>query len=295
MVRHVMPIEIVPEEIAYKWLEAARSYEQTIESGTIVGLSVSEYWEKIGFCYDFASRQALSLDDFKSLRHNSADSYKKAAMLYGNESLDAVGKNAQNLANAEYVLSWLANDCLEKMQALDKCRILTKEALKAFKEVGDEVKYGQTANLLSKCLIDRLYLSSAGDLDEISREAIENSEDAISVLSKLDQRDDLLIAFALASVQCLYIANLFGTEEMTKSMASKSVTYSENAAKLSDQIGGPYDKAIVNWSSALSSMFFNDVFITAISLTNSICAGQNSTDLCSLRLSTPSQTIYSPL
>ena len=46
------------EETEYKWFEAARFYEQKIKSESPSGILSAELWQKIGFCYDLASRQA---------------------------------------------------------------------------------------------------------------------------------------------------------------------------------------------------------------------------------------------
>ena len=261
-----MLMQIAPEETAYKWVEAARSYEQVLKSGAITDTSLmAEYWQRMGFCYDLASRQASSGDDFKSLRRMSADAYEKAAALYGDENLQSQGKNARCFANAEYVRSWIASDPSEKVKMLDKCRVLAKKALKAFRDAGETLECTRTANLLSWCLFDRLYVSSTGDeIDEVSRELIENSKEAISVLSKLENRDELLTAFSLASIQCWYVANTCENEEERKSKADFSVTYAENALKLSGEVGNPYEKAVAYWAGALSTLYFTENIESAL-------------------------------
>jgi KaiC/GvpD/RAD55 family RecA-like ATPase len=255
-----MPVEIAAEETGYKWLEIAKSYEQILKSVALADSSLSaEYWQRVGLCYDYASRQASSIDDFKSLRRMSADAYERAAAFCGNESLQSHGKNAQCLANAEYVRSWLASDSSEKVKTLDKCRVLAKNALKVFKDAGNASDYGQTANLLSRCLIDRLYVSSTGEeIAEVSREAIENSEEAISVLSKLESKEQILMAFSLASVEYWFVANTSEQEEERKSIANKSVAYAENAVKVSCEVSNPYAKAAARWAGVLSTLYFTE-------------------------------------
>jgi KaiC/GvpD/RAD55 family RecA-like ATPase len=253
-------MEVVLAEAEYKWLEAANSYEKILESGAIADSpSVAEHWQRIGYCYDYASRQASNSDDFKSLRRMSAEAYEKAALVFGNECLLSRGKNAQCLAFSEYALSWITGDSSEKIRTLDKCRVLLKNALKSFKDAGEDLEFGQTANVLSNCLVDRLYVSSTGEeTSEVSREAIENSEEAISILSKLQTKDELLVAYSLASVQYWYIANASEKEEERKSIANKSVAYAENALKLSDDISNPYARSLARWAAVMSTLYFTE-------------------------------------
>ena len=250
-------MEVSRAETEYKWLEAANSYEQVLNSGAVrASSSLAEYWERIGLCYDFASRQASNIDDFKSLRRLSAEAYEQAALSFGNESL---AKNVQCLALAEYTRSWIASDASEKIRTLDKSRDLMKNALKAFKDAGQSIDYCQTANVFSKCLLDRLYISSTGEeTSAVSHEAIENSEEAISVLSKLQSKEELLVAYSFASVQYWYIANASENEEERKNVANKSVTYAENAMKLSNDTTNAYNQALSRWASVMSTLYFTE-------------------------------------
>ena len=67
------------EETEYKWFEAARFYEQKIKSESPSGILSAELWQKIGFCYDLASRQARDTEEFKSLRRLGIRAYERAA------------------------------------------------------------------------------------------------------------------------------------------------------------------------------------------------------------------------
>jgi len=200
------------EEKAYRWFEAAKLYEQELESGSASGIVAAESWEKIGFCYDLASRQAKNTEDFKTLRKLAVEAYEKVAGFFSEESISArehAGKRETCLAIAEYLRSWLASDSSERAKTLDKCRDLAKKAMQVFKTTGNDLCYGQTANLLTACLYERSHAESNGkEKSEIAQDGMENADDAIQVLSNLDGKEELLLALSLASIQAWYVSNL---------------------------------------------------------------------------------------
>src|SRR3989337_447950 len=135
------------EEIEYKWFEAAKSYEQILQSISGVAPFAAESWQRIGFCYSLASRQTKDAEEFRKLRQLAVESYEKAARLFGEEnSLENQGKSAECLSIAEYTRSWLASSSSEKEKMLDECRALGKKALEAFKNSGDGLSYGTDCN-----------------------------------------------------------------------------------------------------------------------------------------------------
>jgi hypothetical protein len=52
-------MDICQEETEFKWLDAAKKYEQELESNPQSGVLAGESWQKIGHCYDLAARQAM--------------------------------------------------------------------------------------------------------------------------------------------------------------------------------------------------------------------------------------------
>lgn len=248
------------EETEYKWLEAAKSYEQTLQSGPATGSSAAECWQKIGYCYDLASRQAANIDDFRSLRQLSADAYEKAGSIFSQEaSLENEGKSTYCLAQAEYVASWLASDSSEKARRLDKCRILAKKAMHAFKTSEDNLCYGKTANLLTRCSFERLYISSNGkEKNEIAQEAMDCANDAIIALSKSDAKEELVTAFSLASIQAWYLSTISETEEDRKNAVSKSASYAQSAIELSKEVSNPYSNALSREAGVWSSLYYTE-------------------------------------
>ena len=114
-------MDVCQEEIEFKWLDAAKKYEQELESQPESGVLAGESWQRIGKCYDLASRQVNNIEEFKSLRRFGVQAYKRAADFY-NESKKKEDKGNYEfcLALAEYLGSWLAVDSKEKIENLDK-------------------------------------------------------------------------------------------------------------------------------------------------------------------------------
>jgi KaiC/GvpD/RAD55 family RecA-like ATPase len=247
-------------EAAYEWLDAAKSYEQALRSTSLSDASAAEFWRKIGFCYELASRQAKDIEEFKSVRQLGVRAYEEAASLFCKEStLESRGLSAECLANAEYVRSWLACDPQEKIEALNRCHELGKKAMDAFKAVGNDLYYGQTANMLSKSFYDLLVVTSIGkERNEVSREGISFGDIAISVLSKLCRKDELVQALSVASIQAWTAANISETEDDRKKLADKSVSYAARALELSKEVDNLYSKAMARWAGVLSNLFFTD-------------------------------------
>ncbi len=244
----------------YKWFEAAKSYEQILQSISLPISSAEDYWQRIGYCYDLASRQTKDVEGFENLRQLAVKAYEKAAGLFGeNLNKENRGKSSLCLSLAEYARSWLASGSSEKQKALDKCQDLARDALEAFKNSGNMVEYGNTANILCQCLFERLYIAGTGEeVRAISKLGIETAEVSIAVHSELENKDGLLLAYSLASLQTWYAANISEQEKDAKILSNKCLSYSENALKLSTQIENPYLQAMSLWAGTLSTLFFTD-------------------------------------
>jgi KaiC/GvpD/RAD55 family RecA-like ATPase len=251
-------MNIVPEEAEYNWLEAARSYEKILETVQQTDeFSAADCWSRIGSCYELASRQVTSIDDFNILRRRSIEAYEKAGALYDQGSDE--GKSLECLARAEYSRCWTTCTSSERIEILDKCRTLSNNAMKHFKVGKNELYYGRTATLLSKCLFERLYITlDSEDKRRIAHEGMERANDAIEVFSKLDAKDDLLQAYSQASIQAWYIANSSQSEEERKNAEKTSICYANVAVELSNLIANPYSKAISRWGAVWSNLFFTD-------------------------------------
>jgi len=80
----------------------------------------AETWEKIGFCYSWASRQTEGIDEFKKIRQLSVEAYQNATKLFQMEdNLKSKGKSAECNAMALHLRSWLTSSTSEKKETLD--------------------------------------------------------------------------------------------------------------------------------------------------------------------------------
>lgn len=257
--------EAKEQERKYRWFEAAKSYEQALRSKSEAVSFAAETWQRIGVCYNLASRQTEDPEEFKKLRQLAVEAYKNAAKLFEKEDLKNQGKSAQCNAIAEYIRSWLASSPPEKKRILDECRTFGTMALEAFKKAGDELNYGKTCNTLLLCLFERLCVASdAREKQIITQEGIDYSNKAISVLSKHDDKSELLLAYSTASLQSWYAANITEQEKKRKELAHKSLSYSEKAVALSKKVDNPYYTARSRWAAALSTLFFTGKIESAL-------------------------------
>ena len=56
-------MSVVEAETEYRWLDAAKIYEENLKSKSLDSSCAAELWQQIGFCYSMASRQA---EDFSN-------------------------------------------------------------------------------------------------------------------------------------------------------------------------------------------------------------------------------------
>jgi KaiC/GvpD/RAD55 family RecA-like ATPase len=259
-------MEISQDEKDFKWLEAAKSYEEALGSLKDSGLHAAESWQRIAVCYNFASKQTPDLEDFKKLRLKAAQAYDKAAELYGKESEPKnKGEGLKCDALAAYMRSWIASNSAEKDDFLKECYDSGREALNFLKEAGDKTSYGQTCNILSRCLFDRVYLASLeSQKNGFIQEGTDFSDQAISIFEKLEKTEELVTALYLTTLHNWYLANIDAKEAIRKEAIEKCLAYSEKALKLSDEIENPYVKAESCWAMALSTVCFTDNLESAL-------------------------------
>lgn len=172
-----------PEELEYNWFEAAKSYEQAVSSRAETGAIRAEYWQRIGYCYGLASRQAENVQEFKRLRQLAVNAYQKSAQIYEHENRrEDRGMSFLCLALAEYNRSWLASSHLDKIKTLENCWKLGKKALRVFKSAGDELNCGKTCNTLVLCISDLHSVTPTSEAKRrVLQEGLDNASIAISV------------------------------------------------------------------------------------------------------------------
>jgi hypothetical protein len=248
-------------EKTYEWFKAARCYEEILHSRTGDASFVGNVWEKIGSCYDSASKQAENVEEFVRLRQSAVEAYRSSAKaLESEDTLENQGKKAQRNAIADLVSSWLAPTAAEKRTMLDECVKLGKESLEKYKKSTDEANYGKMCNYLLLCFFERLCIASDWkELKNIAQEAIGYGLDAIDVLSKLADKEDLLRAYSTSSLLNWYAANFSEQDERTrKELVHRSISYSEKALELSKQVENRSLVAMANCAAAHSTIIFTE-------------------------------------
>jgi KaiC/GvpD/RAD55 family RecA-like ATPase len=252
------------QEREYQWLAAAESYLEELSSGTTTGdfarSEEAKIWERIGFCYSLASRQTEREEEFRSLMRRAIEAYKKAAHSFEKQgSVKEQGKSAQCNAMATYLGSWLASDPSKKREMSDDCVKFGRKSLDAYEKASDELCYGKMCSDLLLPLYERLYIASdSKDLREIAEEGVNYANKAITILSKLGSKSELLRAYFAASLQGWYAANVAEQEEKSKELAQRSLGYSDEALKLCEHVNNHYYSAMSNWAAAFCTLLFTD-------------------------------------
>jgi predicted amidohydrolase len=254
------------EESKYNWLEAEKCYEQVLNvqlrSARVratTRLSVADMWAKIASCYDRASCQAESTEEFRKLKQQASRAHRTAAQLFEKEDSNSGEKSAQCHAAAEYESSWLASNCSEKIKLLDNCRILVRKSLAAYEGVRDKLSYGKTCATFLFSLYERLNIASgAEEKRTVGHEGIDCAEKTISILSESGNKNELILALSAASLQSWYLANITEQEDKRKTLADRSLGYSEKALALSKHIDNAYSIAMSRWAAAMSKLFFTE-------------------------------------
>ena len=222
---------------------------------------INDLWEKIGFCYTYASRQAKNTAEFLKLRQSAVEAYHRSTKnVETEETLEGQVKRTQRNAAAAFVGSWLAHTPQEKRAKLDESLKLGKESLERYKATADELNYGKVCNDLLFCFFERLCVASDWkELRNIAQEGVNYGLDAIDVLSKLGDENELLRAYFMASLLNWYTANFSEQEELArKELSQRSLSYSEKALELSKQVDCAYLIAMANWAAAFATLIFTE-------------------------------------
>jgi exonuclease VII small subunit len=253
-------------ERTYDWLKAAECYSQAATSSETSSLT-GDLWEEAGFCFACASRQAKSTEEFSQLRQSAAETYSRSARsLEAEETLEGQAKKAQRHATATFVSAWLANDPDEKRARLDESLGLWKESLEKYKTTSNKLSYGKVCNDVLACFFERFCVASDWkDLKSMTQEGVNWGHEAVDVLSKLGDEQELLTAYFMASLLNWYTANFTEQEEQArKELAQRSLTYSEKALELSRHSFSAQSIAMANWSAAFATLIFTEKIEDAV-------------------------------
>lgn len=258
-------MSVVKAETEYRWLDAAKFYEENLKSKSLDPVCAAELWQKIGFCYSMASRQAEDFSKFKQLRQRAVEAFVSASNYFRkDQTQESQGKDFACLCIAEYTRSWLASRSSEKNKILQTCYDFGQQALKHFEKVENELYYGKICNVLIQCLFDQLYIAKVEDEKiRVAQEGIELSENAISVFRKLVKKDDLLLALSFASLISWYYANI-SEETLRHELIKKCLAYSEEARKLSVRVKNLQNKTFALWAQTFITFFFTEEIDTSL-------------------------------
>ena len=259
------------KEKEYDWLGAAESYKKAL--GLVPeqdSLRMSEVHERLGYALHRFAFQAESNDQFRQRLHQSILSYEKTGELYGR--VDESVKMPRMLrcdAMITYLNHWLAVEAGEKKRLLDECWRLTKDALKAFEEVGDALEYGKTYNQLASSAFLAYVLEWNFQVGEkIIREAMELGERAVTLLSSVGDPCELArayvkAAFYLTTFSLYFVPDLDERErhrQRGQGYLQKAIELSEETALLAlagtpgvtgDETGLSIDDMLVHFEKAL--------------------------------------------
>jgi tetratricopeptide (TPR) repeat protein len=235
-------------EKEYNWLGAAEFYGKALDlMSETDSLKKGEVQERVGYAFYRAAMQAESVDEFREKMHQAVASYEEAKEFYGVVSEE--GKKPRILscdAIIAYLGYWLTSEVSEKKRLLDKCWRLTKEALKACNEAGDQVGYGENSLGLTDCLDDRLDLELDMRMREkILDEALSLGEKAIRIFSNVGDEHELARAYCITSMHCYNAAMSLQLETKRKECEKKSFDYGKEAIRISESIG---DKLLLSRS-----------------------------------------------
>jgi hypothetical protein len=241
----------------YEWIQAAESFGKVLRqepSSAVTG----EIWEKIGFCYGLASRQAENPEEFRKLRQMAVEAYHASAEQFGKaDDRKNQGKSTQCKAIAKYLESWIASNPEEKRGMLDECVKLARKSLEAYEAVGDRLDYGKMCNDELLSLFERLYIASdSREMADVAQEGLECAKKGITILSNLEDKSELLRAYFTAGLQGWYAANVNEDEAKREELAKRSLDYSRKALELSKGVDNLYYSAMSNWAAAFCTILF---------------------------------------
>ena len=254
-------------ELEYRWLDAAKSYEQMLDFGKESQEVTAQYWQRIGYCYSLASRQQEDVDSFRRLRQHSVEAYQKAANFFGlGAHEDAKGLSLHCFALAELNLSWLASSSQEKNGILKKCQEFCEKASNAFNKVKAELSLGETYITLATSIFNlQSILEIPHEKRSALKEALHNTYEATAIFSRLDRVDELVYALSLSSIMITVLKDV-SIHEKWRSLTKTSLEQANEAAELSKKTRNPYSIAISSWARTISMLEFGETGQKANSL-----------------------------
>ena len=191
------------KEKKYEWLQAAKTYEKTLESSLEAKdlLEAAELQQRAGFCFYRAAMQTKTNAEFRSVLKQSILAYEKEAKLLESANREEYQAKIDH-ANAmvAYVKSWCATDPEKVKVLLDEWWILENQVLGAYERIGDIHSVGVVCtDLIEFALYTRLWLSTHLEEVKLEKEVQSLAEKAIQALSKSGDNYELARAYCFAS------------------------------------------------------------------------------------------------
>jgi len=230
--------QAMEKEKEYDWLAAAESYEKALGLVPEQDSSrIGEIYERLGYAFFRAAMQAENVDEFRERMRQAVANYEKAKQLYG--IVGEQGKKPRMIrcdAMIAYLGYWLASEAPEKKRLLDECWQLTKEALKAFEEAGDNLEYGKTYNQLSiSALFGIAFEWDSPASEKTTREAVEHGEKAIRLLSTFGDSFALARAYVKTASHLEVLGFSFLESDEKKRCFKKAASYWSKALEPSEE------------------------------------------------------------
>jgi tetratricopeptide (TPR) repeat protein len=226
----------------YDWCGAAGSYEKALKLFSEGDFSRrGEIHERLGYVFCRGAFQAESSNDFRERIDKAAKDYGKAKDLYRKLNGSIKTRMLRCDALVAYMGYWLAAEGPEKIIFLDECSRLTKEALKACDESGDQIGYAKTCLELTDCLDARLDLELDKQMREkILDEALSLGEKAIQIFSNAGDEHELARAYCIASISCFNAAMSLQFETKRRECEKKTFDYAKEAIRISESVGDKF-------------------------------------------------------
>ena len=225
----------------YEWAKAAKLCKRALCAvGKEGSLKKGQILARIGYCFQQAAFQAETREKFRSHMQRAVEAYETAAELCKRveEAKKSPADTLHCRAMIAYIGHWLTPDLGTKMELLDECWRLEKEALEAYDEAGDLLGSGESCLGLASCLADRLDLElDPGIRAKILDEALSYGEKAMQIFSDCGDERELAGACCASARVNLNAALSLQLETKRRKCLQKAFDYARDAIRLSEAIG----------------------------------------------------------
>ena len=118
--------------------------------------------------------------------------------------------------------------------------------------------YGKTCNMLAiwACDLHCITTTSAGKI-RVIQQGLSNATTAISVFSKLRNKDDLIVSLCTSSILCVSLSEV-NAQEKNKNLCNISLKHAKEAVELSEEVDNPYSKAMAFWAESNYTTWFEE-------------------------------------